>query len=64
MLYFKHVYGGFKVTGKEMIYLFEIAGCDVKFHEAKAMIVGNTIEVSNEKAKIQNMLDMLGQIMI
>ena len=51
VLYFKHVDGGFITKGSEKIELFEIAGDDKKFVEADAVIVGDTIEVSNDKVK-------------
>lgn len=51
VLYFEHVYGGFKVIDNQKIRLFEVAGSDREFYEADAEIIGNTIVVSNEKVK-------------
>lgn len=51
VLYFDHVDGGFVVKGDEAIKYFEVAGEDKKFMPAKAVIVGETIEVSSEFVK-------------
>lgn len=51
VLYFEHVDGGFVIKGNEEIDLFEIAGDDKEFKKANAVIVGDTIEVSNEEIK-------------
>ncbi|SET52578.1 sialate O-acetylesterase [[Clostridium] polysaccharolyticum] len=51
VLYFEHVCDGFEIKGDKRINLFEVAGCDKEFVEADAVIVGNTIEVSNKQVK-------------
>lgn len=51
VLYFAHVYGGFQVRGNDDIRFFEIAGDDKVFVPARAVIVGDTIEVSNDTIK-------------
>ncbi|MBR3772463.1 MAG: sialate O-acetylesterase [Clostridium sp.] len=51
ILYFAHVYGGFRVIGNDDIRFFEIAGDDKVFVPADAVIVDNTIEVSNKTIK-------------
>lgn len=51
VLHFNHVYGGFVVKGNEEIRLFEIAGEDKVFVPADAVIIDNTIEISNKNIK-------------
>jgi len=50
IIHFSHVAKGLKVKG-EGLKEFYIAGKDKQFHPATAQIVGNTIEVYNEKVK-------------
>lgn len=51
ILYFADVYGGFRVKGNNNLELFEIAGEDQTYIPADAVIVGDTIEVSNKLIK-------------
>lgn len=51
ILYFADVYGGFRVKDNDNIRLFEIAGEDQVYIPADAVIVGDTIEVSNNSIK-------------
>ena len=48
IVHFTHTDGGLVSDGKPLTY-FEVAGADQQYYPAKAIIAGNTVEVSSEK---------------